>query len=160
MVMSLITSITVPHFMPQADFATVTIVQVGITTFAWLLTAFIGPQTDRATLISFYKKVKAPGPGWKAIREEAGISAAEVAHENRIGAAFLGWTSGCAVIWSSLFAIGNFLYSVGNPSRLRVAWILTVVLAISDFFLLRVTRQLWADSDASQARADTLAKDG
>ena len=160
MVMSLITSIAVPHFMPQADFATVTIVQVGITTFAWLLTAFIGPQTDRATLISFYKKVKAPGPGWKAIREEAGISAAEVAHENRIGAAFLGWISGCAVIWSSLFAIGNFLYSVGDPSRLRVAWILTVVLAISGFFLLRVTRQLWADSDASQARADTLAKDG
>ena len=158
MVMSLFTSLAVPYFMPNADFATRTIVQVGITTLAWLITAYVGPATDKATLISFYRKVKPAGPGWTAIRAEAGVSDEEVAQENRIGAAFLGWISGCAVIWSSLFAIGNFLYSSGDPSRLKMAWILTAVFVVSGYVLLKVTQQLWADSTASQAREDARAK--
>jgi solute:Na+ symporter, SSS family len=121
---------------------------------AWLITAFVGPTTDRATLISFVQKVKPAGPGWTAIRAAAGVSDAVVATENRIGAAFVGWISGCVVIWSSLFAIGSFLYAPGDPSRWPMAWILTAVFVISGLVLLRVTKQLWADSTASQARAD------
>ncbi len=158
MVMSLLTSLLVPLAMPHADFATRTIVQVGITTLAWLATAFVGPATDKATLISFYRKVKPAGPGWAAIRAEAGISEEEVSRENRLGAAFLGWVAGCAVIWSSLFAIGNFLYSSGDPSRLKNAWILTGVFAVSAYVLLKVTQQLWADSSAAEAREDAKAK--
>ncbi len=160
MVMSLVTSLAVPLLMPTADFATRTIVQVAITTFAWLVTAYVGPETDRATLISFYRKVKPVGPGWTAIRAEAGVTDAEVAQENRIGAAFLGWISGCTVIWSSLFAIGNFLYSSGDPARLKMAWILTAVLVVSGYVLLKVTQQLWADSTASQAREDARIQQG
>jgi SSS family solute:Na+ symporter len=160
MVMSLVTSLAVPLLMPNADFATRTIVQVAITTFAWLFTAYVGPETDRATLISFYRKVKPVGPGWTAIRAEAGVTDAEVAQENRIGAAFLGWISGCTVIWSSLFAIGNFLYSSGDPARLKMAWILTAVLVVSGYVLLKVTQQLWADSTASQAREDARIQQG
>jgi hypothetical protein len=81
-----------------------------------------------------------------------------VAQENRIGAAFVGWIAGCLVIWSSLFAIGNFLYSSGDPSRLPTALALTGVLAVSGFVLIRVTQQLWADSTESQARADARAR--
>ena len=151
---SLITAFAVPKLMPGEGFATVTIVQVGITTVAWLLTAFLGPVTDRATLISFVQKVKPAGPGWTEIRAAAGIGDAEVAQENRIGAAFVGWIAGCIVIWSSLFAIGNFLYASGDPSRLTTAWILSGVLLVSGVVLLKVTQQLWADSTASQARED------
>ncbi len=153
MVMSLITSLAVPKLMPGADFATTTIVQVGITTIAWLITAFVGPVTDRATLVAFVKKVKPAGPGWTSVRAEAGVSDEEIARENRVGAAFVGWIAGCVVIWSSLFAIGNFLYASGDSSRLSTAWMLTGVLAVSGFVLLRVTRQLWADSTASALRA-------
>ena len=59
MVMSLITSLAVPYFMPGASFATTTIVQVGITTVAWLITAFVGPTTDRATLIESGRRRRA-----------------------------------------------------------------------------------------------------
>jgi len=38
--------------------------------------------------------------------------------------------------------------------RLRTAWILTAVLAVSGFVLLKVTQQLWSDSSASQARGN------
>ncbi len=154
MVMSLVTFFAVPRFLPHLGFAETTLVQVGLTTLAWVITAYVGPQTDRATLLSFYRKVKPAGPGWTDIRAEAGVSDAEVAQENRSGAAFVGWIAGCVVIWSSLFAIGNFLYAAGDPKRLTMAWILTGVFALSGYVLLRITRQLWADSTASQARED------
>ena len=138
----------------DTGFATVTIIQVALTTVAWLITAYIGPQTDHVTLVSFCQKVKPAGPGWTAIRAEAGISDAEIAQENRIGSAFVGWIAGCALIWGSLFAIGNFLYAAGDPKRLTMAWVLTAVTLVSGYVLLRVTRQLWADSSASQAREE------
>jgi SSS family solute:Na+ symporter len=156
--MSLVTSLVVPAMMPDAGFATVTIVQVGITTVAWLIVAFVGPTTDRATLIAFVQKVKPVGAGWADVRQEAGVSDAEVAQENRIGAAFVGWIAGCLVIWSSLFAIGNFLYAAGDPSRLMSALLLTGVFIASGLVLLRVTKRLWADSTESQARADARAR--
>jgi Na+/proline symporter len=154
MVMSLVTAVGVPLAMPHADFATTTIIQVGLTTLSWLITAYVGPQTDRATLISFCQKVKPAGPGWTDIRAEAGISDAEISQENRIGSAFVGWISGCALIWGSLFAIGNFLYSSGDPQRLTMAWVLTGVTVVSGYVLLKTTQQLWADSTASQERED------
>jgi len=146
MVMSLVTSLAVPKLFPDAGFAMTTIVQVGITTVAWLVTAFVGPQTDRGTLVAFVRKVKPAGPGWTAVRAEAGVSDAEVAQENAIGTSLLGWVSGCVVIWSSLFAIGNFLYAAGDPSRTGTAWMLTGVLAVSGAVLLGVTKKLWAES--------------
>ncbi len=154
MVMSLVTAVAVPWLMPHADFAVTTIIQVGITTLSWLVTAYVGPQTERATLIAFCQKVKPAGPGWTDIRAAAGISDAEIAQENRIGSAFVGWIAGCALIWGSLFAIGNFLYAAGDPKRLTMAWILTGVTVVSGYVLLKVTQQLWADSTASQVRED------
>ena len=41
------------------------ILTVAVTTISWMLTAFLGPQTDRAKLISFYRKVRPFGPGWQ-----------------------------------------------------------------------------------------------
>ena len=154
MVMSLVTAVGVPMALPQADFATTTLWQVGLTTVAWLVTAYVGPQTDRATLISFCRKVKPAGPGWTDIRAEAGIGDAEIAQENRVGSAFVGWIAGCALIWGSLFAIGNFLYASGDPQRLTMAWILTAVTVVSGYVLLKVTQQMWADSTASQEREE------
>src|SRR5579863_4234997 len=62
------------------------LITVAFTTVTWLITAFVGPQTDPATLVEFYKKVHPFGPGWQHIRRKAGISAAEAAtwaqHEN------------------------------------------------------------------------------
>src|SRR5206468_12293317 len=46
---------------------------VAMTTICWVLTAYFGPQTDRATLIAFYRKVRPMGPGWAPVRAEAGL---------------------------------------------------------------------------------------
>ena len=116
-------------------FAQTILISVGITTVSWLVAAFVTPSTDHATLVSFYKKVQPSGPGWTAIRRAAGLTAATT---DNIGMATLGWVSGCVVIWSSLFAIGNFLYG-----RTALALGLTAIFVVSGLALVYVIRRLW-----------------
>lgn len=116
------------------------LVTIALTTLCWVLTAYLGPQTDRQTLIEFYRKVRPFGPGWRSIRQAAGIPDEELAgsHEN-IPLALLGWVAGTTVIWSSLFTIGNYLYG-----RRTMALVLLTVFLISGLVLLRVINKLWA----------------
>jgi len=126
--------------LPHLNFAQATILQVGFTTVCWLIAAFVAPQTDRAKLIEFYKRVHPAGPGWERVREEANVTREEVVlHGDHMGLATLGWISGCAVIWSSLFCIGNFLYG-----RLNFALLLLVIFIGSGLLLLYVVRNLWS----------------
>jgi Na+/proline symporter len=117
------------------------LITIAFTTVCWVLTAFIGPQTDRETLIQFYRKVRPFGPGWRRIRQEAGVSDAEAAatHEN-IPLALLGWVAGCTAIWSALFTVGNVLYG-----RTIQAAILLGVFIISALVLRFVMGRLWGD---------------
>jgi Na+/proline symporter len=112
---------------------------VAVTTVCWVLTAFFGPETDRRTLIDFYRKTRPFGPGWSVIRKEAGISIeeAQATHQN-IPLALLGWTAGCTVVWSSLFTVGNFLYG-----RMNYALGLAGVFCVSGFVLIWVINRLW-----------------
>ena len=120
-------------------FAYTVLFSVAFTTLCWLIAAFVTAPTSRERLIEFYRKVHPSGPGWRVIREAAGISEAEAArHSDPMGKATLGWLAGCATIWSSLFAIGNFLYG-----RMQLALILTAVFVVSGLTLLYVVNTLW-----------------
>jgi SSS family solute:Na+ symporter len=129
------------------DFAQKTIISVGITTTCWLIAAYASPGTSRDQLVAFYKKVHPAGPGWTKIRKEAGVTEAEAAlHGDHMGLATMGWVSGCAVIWSSLFAIGNFLYG-----RTHAAWILTAIFVVSGSTLIYVVNHLWTGKNSPDA---------
>ena len=116
------------------------LITIAFTTVCWMLTAFLAPQTDRKTLIEFYRKVRPFGPGWSQIRKEAGVSLAEAkaTHQN-IPLALLGWVVGCTMIWSALFTVGNYLYG-----RTSYAIGLFSVFITSGLFLLWVINRLWA----------------
>jgi Na+/proline symporter len=118
------------------------LITIAVTSLCWLVTAFVGPVTDRQTLIEFYKKLRPFGPGWRRIREEAGISEdeARATHEN-IPMSLLGWVAGCTVIWSALFTVGNYLYG-----RLNYAVMLFGVFIVSGSVLLYVMNRLWSNS--------------
>ena len=109
-----------------------------------MLTAYLGPQTDRATLISFYKKVYPPGLGWERIRKEAGISVAEArANAENLPLALFGWFVGCTVIWSALFTVGNFLYG-----RNDLGIMLGIVFIVSTAALIYVVNRIWSRKEA------------
>jgi len=64
--------------------------------------------------------------------------AAEYARHENMPLALLGWTSGCIVIWSSLFTVGNFLYG-----RYGYAALLLGVFVLSGIVLVGVIKRLW-----------------
>jgi solute:Na+ symporter, SSS family len=119
------------------------LITVAATTVCWVLTTFLGPQTDQKTLIDFYKKVRPFGPGWKKIREAAGLPAepAGTSHQN-IPMSLLGWAAGCSMIWSALFTVGNFLYG-----RTELGYILLAVFLVSASITLYIVNKLWNASD-------------
>ncbi len=119
------------------------LVTIAFTTVCWVATAYLGPETDRETLIAFYKKVRPFGPGWGPIQAAAGAHADQGAGAN-IPLALVGWVSGCVMIWSSLFTVGNFLYG-----RMSLALMLLVAFAASGAVLISVVKRLWADTPAS-----------
>ncbi len=123
------------------------LITIAVTSLCWLVTAFVGPVTDRQTLIEFYKRVRPFGPGWRRIREEAGISEdeARATHEN-IPMSLLGWVAGCTVIWSALFTVGNYLYG-----RLNYAVMLFGVFIVSGSVLLYVMSRLWSNRSGRRA---------
>jgi Na+/proline symporter len=129
------------------------LITIAVTTVCWLLTAFLAPPTDRKTLVEFYRKVRPFGPGWRQIRREAGISDAEAAasHEN-IPLALVGWSTGCVVIWSSLFTVGNFLYG-----RYLQAGLLLAAFIVSGAILLWVINRLWSQPTPSTQPGQTAS---
>jgi len=114
---------------------------VGVTTVCWVATAYLGPATDRAVLVDFYRKVRPFGPGWARIQKEAGVVDADAPVGDSIPRALLGWVAGCAVIWSALFSVGNFLYG-----RTLQAWILFAVFVVGAATLTWVMRRLWPEN--------------
>jgi hypothetical protein len=112
-----------------------------VTTICWVAAAYLGPQTDKQTLIDFYKKVQPFGPGWRQIRAISGVSDAEVAaweKTDNIPLAMVGWVTGTVLIWAALFTVGNFLYG-----RLGYGFGLLGVSVASGAVLISVIRRLW-----------------
>ncbi|HVG38478.1 MAG TPA: hypothetical protein VM870_04265, partial [Pyrinomonadaceae bacterium] len=125
--------------------ATKLLVTIATTTVCWVLAAYLAPQTDRRTLIEFYRKVRPAGPGWETIRREAGISKEEAAQTgDSLPLALVGWVAGCTVIWSALFTVGNFLYG-----RTSYALALGAVFIVSGLVLLRIINKLWLHKDVA-----------
>lgn len=111
------------------------LITIGFTTVCWIATAYLGPQTDSETLVNFYRKVHPFGPGWKPVAAKAGV--VEGAADN-VPLALVGWLSGCVMIWSALFAVGNFLYG-----RMEYAVGLLVIFVVSASAVTMVVKRLW-----------------
>lgn len=123
------------------------LVTIAVTTICWVMTALLGPMTDRKILTAFYKRIRPFGPGWESIRIEAGIARDdESASSENIPLALVGWVTGCVVIWSSLFCVGFFLYG-----RVAMATGLLCIFTLSGIVLLAVMKRLWGGSRTSSA---------
>jgi SSS family solute:Na+ symporter len=110
------------------------LLSVGVTTAVWLAVAYVGPRTDRATLLSFYRLVRPAGPGWADIRREAGVPAAP----DSLPQALLGWVLGLAFVYGALFGVGSLLF---GHTVLGATWL--VVAVASGTGLARLLPRLW-----------------
>jgi len=92
---------------------------VAITTVGWLAFTLLTPPTDRATLESFFAKIRPLGPGWRKV-VGTGVRTGEGAGPDEppesLTAAFGGWFLGCLVVYSALFGTGYLLYGNLAPA--------------------------------------------
>jgi len=109
---------------------------VAVTTVSWLAVTFATRPTDAATLRRFLELVRPGGPGWAPlIRTLAarGETVARIDEPWLVPQGILAMLAGCFAVYSALFAIGEWIYG-----RFVLAGVLTVVSAVSGFYLVRV----------------------
>ncbi len=114
------------------------------TTLVWVTVTFLTPPVDRARLVAFYKKVRPAGPGWRMIREEAGLPPSP----DSLPQAILGWTLGCLAVYGALFTTGNVLYGRTTP-----AIIFGVITLISSVWLYRILIGILGAPSEEEAQA-------
>ena len=115
------------------------LITAATTTVCWVVTAFVTPPTDRAVLVDFYRRVRPVGPGWTAIRAEAGPVPSDGGDNITMG--LVGWVAGSIMIWSALFTVGNILYG-----RRGIALALAVIACACAAVVVWVMRQQWPES--------------
>ena len=94
------------------------VIGVAITTIGWIAVTFMTPPTATETLVSFCRKVRPGGPGWRAVGEEAG--------RGETG----GWEVpgglvkvllGLVLVYSMVFSTGFWLYGNTVPAVVTTA---------------------------------------
>lgn len=112
------------------------LIGVFVTTFTWVLVTLFTQPTDYATLKSFYEKIQPAGKGWNALKQMAkdrNDSLLDTGISGRLSLEILAMVVGCTAIYSTLFAMGYWLYGNTMP-----ALVLTVVAILSGYGLFRL----------------------
>ncbi len=118
---------------------------VGFVTLAWVGTTLLTKPAETATLRSFYKLCHPGGPGWKKVVLDARADGEEIDQKEgitdwKLPIQLLCVFLGCVAIYSSLFAVGNFVY--GNP---LAGGLMTLLAAGAMFVLFRSFGKLGAE---------------
>jgi hypothetical protein len=105
-----------------------------VTTVVWLVVTWVTAPADPDVLRRFYQKVRPAGPGWAAVRREAG----NLPSSDNLSLAFLGWLAGCTFVFSALFGTGHIL--LGHPIAATISILLFLASGVA---LYRLLPRLW-----------------
>ena len=108
--------------------------------FIWLIVTYLTPPEKDKVLFDFYLKTQPGGPGWNMIirkAEKSKISIIQTTEKWSVPNGILAMILGCVVIYSSMFAIGNYIYG-----EYVLAIVLTLIVLIFSFFLIRIWKKI------------------
>jgi len=109
-------------------FAYLLLVTTAATTIVWLMVTYLTPAEPLESLRAFHRRVRAGGPGWRAVAPDAAGGIA-------IGAGLVQWLLGCAVVYLALFGIGGLVLGRRGSGALAV-----VAAALLTWYLVTATR--------------------
>ncbi|WP_435254584.1 sodium:solute symporter family protein [Tenacibaculum sp. A30] len=110
------------------------------TTIVWLLVTLLTKPEDDEVLISFYKKIQPKKAGWLYVlakAKEKNIVIDEQKETVNLGNGLLAAFTGCILVFSSLFATGNWIY--GNYT---IAMVLTGIAFVTVYILLGLWKKI------------------
>ena len=114
-----------------------------IVTLVWLVVTFATPAEAKETLYAFYQKTQPGGPGWCKIKAQAKADGKTLEKEStkwNVPAGILAMLLALAVIYSVMFATGNFIYgNIGNANTILIFGL------VSAYLLVNVWKKIRAD---------------
>lgn len=94
------------HFHYKLPFETSLLIIVGWSTLVWIVVTIFTRPTKQEKLLSFYRKVRPGGPGWKPIAKLA----PEVVTDKGLHHLFISWFAGSLMVLFFLFGTGKFIF--------------------------------------------------
>jgi len=117
-------------------FAWIMIVTISITTVVWLATTWLTRPEPAEVLLSFYRRVRPSGAGWRHVARMAPeVQPARDGWNN-----LLDWICGCLLIYGTLFGTGKLLLKETGVGLLMLA----VGLAAGMVIYWDLTKRGWA----------------
>jgi len=114
-----------------------------MTTAVWIIVTFATRPEPHEKLVSFYRRVRPAGAGWKKIADETGIHAPR----GEIGRNAIAWILGVILVYSIMFTTGALLF---DERRNLIAFGTSLVAsAIGLWAVLRREKQLDSERDAA-----------
>lgn len=89
------------------EFPSSTLIITTITTLVWLIVTYATRPAPEEHLKAFYAKTRPSGPGWERFRIKLGLNQSSV----KISRLFKLWLLGIGIIYGTLFATANFIFS-------------------------------------------------
>ncbi|MBQ9432149.1 MAG: Na+:solute symporter [Kiritimatiellae bacterium] len=109
-----------------------------VTTIAWVLVTFATQPEKREVLEAFCSKIRAGGPGWKAITSKMAASgSAGLSGKWDVPTGILCMVVGCLAVWSALFGLGYVLYG-----QLTLGIVLLVLAVAATCTLMRLVGEI------------------
>ncbi|MDA3927072.1 MAG: Na+:solute symporter [Kiritimatiellae bacterium] len=116
------------------------VIGISCTTVGWLLVTWLTPPEEMSVLVSFCRKIRAGGPGWRKVEEYAagqGTPLGIDAKNSGLPLGILCMMLGCAAVWGLLFTLGYILYG-----RWIYAAVLGTVSVIATVILMRLVPRI------------------
>jgi len=123
-------------FPAWAKFPTVVL----LTTIVWVAVTFLTQAESKVVLQNFYKRIQPGGPGWEKIVSEAREENIELVDSKEgwsVPSGILAMLVGCALIYSTMFATGYFIYG-----EYTSAFLLTGAAIIFGWLLVKLWKKI------------------
>ena len=120
------------------------IVGIIVTSIGWIAVTFLTKPEPDEVLISFCKKIRAGGPGWKRFEGKLGDISATAWD---MPLCILCMVLGCLAVWTALFGVGALVYAkaapmFGNLSNTTSGIALLVISVISTTVLMKLVNKV------------------
>jgi SSS family solute:Na+ symporter len=110
------------------------VITVIVVTATWIIITYLTcPKKPDKYLTDFYKKMRIPGPGWKKVRDLAGLNP----EKGELLINFTGWTSCVVFIYSLTLGIGKLLFQ-----RFWQGLFCVVLSILSGLVLVRILKKM------------------
>ncbi|MEL6535333.1 MAG: sodium:solute symporter family protein [Bacteroidota bacterium] len=96
---------------------------VGVTTVSWIVVTLLTPPEDPQTLKNFYERIR-PDGWWSGVDPKAKFNG------KRMGTLLLMWLSGIGLVYSSLFAIGQWILHEWTQAMIYTGAAILFILAV------------------------------